>query len=345
MATPATGAADRHAGGLERHRGGADRAHRRGAVRLQRVGDDADDVGELLLARDRRRQGALGERAVADVAALGAAHEAGLAHRERREVVVVPEALGVLEAEVVDLHVHPRRAERDAREDLRLAAGEQRRAVHARRDVDLALDRPDLVLRATVGALLVDGDPLADRCPSRACRRRAPTSAASCVGLVVVAVGAYVVEDLLLDGLDRLLARELLGHLGGLVELLAVRADDLLEQRLVDRRRLDLELLLAGLPRSSSIAPMSFLISPWAMSRASSTSASVTPSAPHSTIRIASSVPETTRSISSSSSVSSSGLTTKSPSSLPTRTAPTCLATGTGEIASAAEAPFIARMS
>ena len=39
------------------------------------------------------------------------------------------------------------------------------------------------------------------------------------------------------------------------------------------------------------------------------------------------------------------GLTTKSPSSLPIRTAPTCLATGTGEIASAAEAPFIARMS
>ena len=39
------------------------------------------------------------------------------------------------------------------------------------------------------------------------------------------------------------------------------------------------------------------------------------------------------------------GLTTKSPSSLPTRTAPTCLATGMSEIASAAEAPFIARMS
>ena len=69
------------------------------------------------------------------------------------------------------------------------------------------------------------------------------------------------------------------------------------------------------------------------------------PSAPHSTIRIASSEPETIRSISSSSSDSSSGLTTKSPSSLPIRTAPTYLATGTGEIASAAEAPFIARMS
>ena len=61
------------------------------------------------------------------------------------------------------------------------------------------------------------------------------------------------------------------------------------------------------------------------MSRASSTSASVTPLAPHSTIRIASLEPETIRSISSSSSVSSSGLTTKSPSSLPIRTAPTCV--------------------
>jgi hypothetical protein len=38
-------------------------------------------------------------------------------------------------------------------------------------------------------------------------------------------------------------------------------------------------------------------------------------------------------------------LTTKSPSSLPIRTAPTWAATGIGEIASAAEAPFIARMS
>jgi hypothetical protein len=96
---------------------------------------------------------------------------------------------------------------------------------------------------------------------------------------------------------------------------------------------------------SSSIAPISVLISPWAMSSASSTSASVTPLAPHSTIRIASLEPETIRSISSSGWVSSSGLTTKSPSSLPILTAPTSAAVGTGEIARAAEAPFIARMS
>ena len=47
-------------------------------------------------------------------------------------------------------------------EDLGLAAGEQRRAVRARRDVDLGLDRADLVRGAAVGALLVDGDALAD---------------------------------------------------------------------------------------------------------------------------------------------------------------------------------------
>jgi hypothetical protein len=69
------------------------------------------------------------------------------------------------------------------------------------------------------------------------------------------------------------------------------------------------------------------------------------PSAPHSTIRIASLEPDTIRSISSSAWVSSAGLTTKSPSSLPIRTAPTKACTGTGEIASAAEAAFIARMS
>ena len=102
---------------------------------------------------------------------------------------------------------------------------------------------------------------------------------------------------------------------------------------------------LPAFSASSCIEPQSFLISLWAMSRASRISASVTPSAPASTIRIASSVPATIRSISSSSSVSSGGLTTKSPSSLPIRTAPTWAATGTGEIANAAEAPFIARMS
>ena len=94
----------------------------------------------------------------------------------------------------------------------------------------------------------------------------------------------------------------------------------------------------------------SFLISPWAMSSASRISASVTSLAPASTIRMASSVPATTRSSVLSFSLparsdSSVGLTTKLPSILPMRTAPTGVGNGTLEIISAAEAPFIARMS
>ena len=152
----------RHARVHQRHRGAADRGHRRGAVGLEDVRHDADRVGERLLRRDHRDQRALGERAVADVAALRAAHEAGLAHRERREVVVVEVALGRLEPEVVQPHLLARRAERDDRQRLRLAAREQRRAVRAREQPDLGLDRADLLLRAAVRALLVDGDALAD---------------------------------------------------------------------------------------------------------------------------------------------------------------------------------------
>ncbi len=81
------------------------------------------------------------------------------------------------------------------------------------------------------------------------------------------------------------------------------------------------------------------------MSSASRISASGTSLAPHSTIRIASSVPETTRSISASCIASSPGLMTKLPSILPIRTAPTGCGNGMSETIRAAEAPFIARMS
>ena len=101
---------------------------------------------------------------------------------------------------------------------------------------------------------------------------------------------------------------------------------------------------------SSRCSAQSFLISAWAMSSASRISASGISLAPASTIRIASSVPATTRSSSerlslSASRSSSGGLTTKLPSILPMRTAPTGVGSGMSEIISAAEAPFIARMS
>src|SRR5690348_10196045 len=153
---------DRHAGVHERQRRAAHRAHRRRAVRLERLGDDADRVRELVRARDDRLERPLCKRAVTDVTPLRAAHEARLPDRVRREVVVVHvPALG-LERQVVDALPLLRRAERERREDLRLAALEQAGAVRARVDADLDLDRPGLLGATPVGPPLVHGDLLAD---------------------------------------------------------------------------------------------------------------------------------------------------------------------------------------
>ena len=61
----------RHTGVEQRERRGADRTHGRRAVGAQRLGHLPDRVGELLAVGQHRHQRALGERAVADLAALG----------------------------------------------------------------------------------------------------------------------------------------------------------------------------------------------------------------------------------------------------------------------------------
>ena len=112
--------------------------------------------------RDHRLERALRECAVADVTPLRAAHEARLPDRVGREVVVVHVAAVGLERQVVDPLAFLRRAERERRQDLRLAAREQAGAVRTRVDADLDLDRPDLLGAAAVRAPLVDRDLLAD---------------------------------------------------------------------------------------------------------------------------------------------------------------------------------------
>ncbi len=64
----------------------------------------------------------------------------------------------LLEREVVDALPLLGRAEREQRQDLGLAAREQRGAVGARRHVDLTGDRADLLRAAAVGPPLLDGD-------------------------------------------------------------------------------------------------------------------------------------------------------------------------------------------
>src|SRR3954463_3503742 len=99
---------------------------------------------------------------MADVAPLRAAHEARLPDRVGREVVVVHVPPLGLEREVVDALALLGGAKGEQRHDLRLAAREERGAVRARADGDLAIDRANLLGAAAVRSALLDSDLLAD---------------------------------------------------------------------------------------------------------------------------------------------------------------------------------------
>ncbi len=122
------------------------------------LGDDADRVGELRRGRQHRADRAPGELAVADLAPAGRAHAAGLADRIGGEVVVEQEALLVGAVERVDVLLVLAGAERRDHERLRLAAGEERRAVRARQHADLRQDRADGRHVASVDAAAVVED-------------------------------------------------------------------------------------------------------------------------------------------------------------------------------------------
>ena len=142
--------AERNAGIHQRQRGAADGRHRGRAVGLGDLGDDAQRVGEGFGRRQHRADGAPGELAVADFAAAGRTHAAGLTDRIGREVVVEKELLLVHAGQAVDILLVLAGAERRNDERLGLAAGEQRRTVRARQDADF---RDDLADRRQVAAV------------------------------------------------------------------------------------------------------------------------------------------------------------------------------------------------
>ena len=140
----------------------ADRGHRRGAVRLENVRDDADRVGRFFFAGQDGADGALGQCAVADFAAADAGHAARFTDRERREVVVQHEALLLLAFEGFEALRVVVGAECCGDQGLRLAAGEERRAVGAGQHASLNGDGANLVEGAAVGTDAVLGDLLAE---------------------------------------------------------------------------------------------------------------------------------------------------------------------------------------
>ncbi len=145
---------------------------------------------------------------MADVAALGPTQTAGLADAEGWEVVVVEVALGGLETERVQAHLLTRGAERDAAQRLRLTACEQRRAVRARCDGDLDVDRTDLLRAAAVGADLLNRDALADQRLLELVG--SPLSLGELFAIVLgLRVAGVLLDDRGLDGFGLVLAVEL----------------------------------------------------------------------------------------------------------------------------------------
>ena len=144
IAMPATGALIGTPASMSESAAAADRGHRRRAVRLERLGDDADRVRELVAAPGSCATSARSARAPWPISRRPGPR-IGLVSpvEKRREVVVQHEALPALAGERVDLLLVGRGAERGGDDRLRLAALEERRAVHAREEADLAHDGAD----------------------------------------------------------------------------------------------------------------------------------------------------------------------------------------------------------
>ena len=184
---------------------------------------------------------AAGQIAVADLAAGGAAHELHFTDRERREVVVEHEALEGLAFEVFDLLRFLRRAEGHGDERLRLAAGEDGRAVRTREDGRLDRDRPDLVERAAIDAAFLFQHEVAEDLHFHL----APSGADG--GEALGVIGRNRSDNLRFERLQRGIARVLAGRQHGFFELRAVLRHQLAHQLFGELGGVgDFELRLAG---------------------------------------------------------------------------------------------------
>src|SRR5579884_1504408 len=97
-----------------------------------------------------------------DFAPARSAQKTYLAYAEGGEIVMQHKPLESFALEHIEpLHVF-RRSERRCYQRLRFTAREQRRAVRARQQADLASDRPDLIECAPVGTLALQQDIVAE---------------------------------------------------------------------------------------------------------------------------------------------------------------------------------------
>ena len=217
------GGLDRHARVHERKGGAAGGSHRRGTVGLHDLGDHADRVGELVLGGDHGQKRALGEGAMADLAALRRAHAADFAGAVGREVVLVHVALALDRLDGVEALPLVEHAERADGKCLGLAALEEARAVDAGQVAGYDVQRADLVRAAAVGALAGLDDHLAHGLLLELLKRGGDIGAPACA----LFVRELVCGDLGLQILNFAHARELVGVLERCGHAIEVRLDAL----------------------------------------------------------------------------------------------------------------------
>ena len=119
-------------------------------------------VGRLFRRGQNRRDGALGQCSVADLATARAGHAACFTNAERREVVVEHEVLFLLALIALQALAVVGGAQRGGNQGLRLAAGKERRAVRAGQNAGLDGDLANLVEGAAIGTDAILGHLLAE---------------------------------------------------------------------------------------------------------------------------------------------------------------------------------------
>ena len=119
----------------------ADRRHGAGAIGFQNVGDNTNRVGEHFLAGNDRFHTAFRQCPVTNLATTGTTNRTALSDRERGEIVVEHELLGVFFRQTVHTLLIFGRAEGDRHQRLRLATLEDRRPMGAGQHADVAFDR------------------------------------------------------------------------------------------------------------------------------------------------------------------------------------------------------------
>ncbi len=116
------------------------------------LGHDPDRIGKFRRRGQHRADGAPGKLAMTDFAASGRAHAAGLADRIGGEIVVQNEALLVGALQTINVLLVLASAKRRNDQRLRLAAGEQRRAMRARQDANFRGNRANRLDVASINS-------------------------------------------------------------------------------------------------------------------------------------------------------------------------------------------------